>query len=116
MSVFLAMEVMFFGGLFAAYIIYRSIYSPGFVAGSHGREGDFGAAMTFILLASSFTMALSVHAAREGKRTMLVLLLLLTILLGIAFLGIKFTEYIHKWHEHMVPGVNLHPSLADRRG
>ena len=116
MWVFLATEVMFFGGLFTAYIIYRSIYYPGFVAGSHGLEGDFGAAMTFILLASSFTMALSVHAAREGKRAMLVVLLLLTIFLGIAFLGIKFTEYSHKWHDQMVPGLNFNPSVEALRG
>jgi cytochrome c oxidase subunit 3 len=116
MWVFLATEMLFFGGLFTAYIMYRSLYYSGFAAGSHGLEGDFGAAMTFILLASSFTMAMSVHAAREGKRTMLALLLLLTILLGIAFLGIKFTEYSHKWHEQMVPGLNFHPSLEELRG
>ncbi len=116
MWVFLATEMLFFGGLFTAYIMYRSLYYSGFAAGSHGLEGDFGAAMTFILLASSFTMAMSVHAAREGKRTMLVILLLLTILLGIAFLGIKFTEYSHKWHEQMVPGLNFHPSLEELRG
>src|SRR5260370_29423974 len=116
MWVFLATEVMFFGGLFTAYIIYRSIYYSGFVAGSHGLEGDFGAAMTFILLASSFTMALSVHAAREGKRAMLVVLLLLTIFLCLAFLGIKFTDYGHKWHEQMVPGLNFNPSVEALRG
>jgi cytochrome c oxidase subunit 3 len=116
MWVFLATEMLFFGGLFTGYILYRSLYYPGFAAGSHGLEGDFGAAMTFILLASSFTMAMSVHAAHEGKRTMLIVLLLLTIVLGLAFLGIKFTEYGHKWHEHMVPGFNFHPSLEELRG
>ena len=116
MWVFLATEMLFFGGLFTAYIMYRSLYYSGFVAGSHGLEGAFGAIMTFILLASSFTMALSVHAARAGKRTMLILLLLLTIVLGAAFLGIKFTEYSHKWHEQMVPGLNFHPSAEELRG
>ena len=116
MWVFLATEIMFFGGLFTAYIIYRSMYYSGFVAGSHGLEGGFGAAMTFILLASSFTMVMSVHAAREGKRAMLIVLLLLTIFLGIAFLGIKFTEYGHKWHEQMVPGLNFNPSVEELRG
>lgn len=116
MWVFLATEILFFGGVFTAYILYRSMYYSGFVAGSHGLEGGFGAAMTFILLASSFTMAMSVHAAREGKRAMLILFLLVTILLGIAFLGIKLTEYSHKWHEQMVPGLNFHPSLEALRG
>lgn len=116
MWVFLATEILFFGGIFTAYIIYRSMYYSGFFAGSHGLEGDFGAAMTFILLASSFTMAMGVHAAREGKRAMLILFLLVTILLGIVFLGIKLTEYSHKWHEQMVPGLNFHPSLEALRG
>ena len=116
MWVFLATEMLFFGGLFTAYIIYRSLYYAGFAAGSHGLEGDFGAAMTFVLLASSFTMAMSVHAARKGKRRMLVIWLLLTIILGVAFLGIKFTEYDHKWHEQMVPGLNFHPSPEELRG
>ena len=116
MWVFLATEILFFGGIFTAYIIYRSMYYPGFVAGSHGLEGSFGAAMTFILLASSFTMAMGVYAAREGKRAMLILFLLVTILLGIVFLGIKLTEYSHKWHEQMVPGLNFHPSLEALRG
>ena len=48
--------------------MYRSMYYPGFEAGSRGLEADFGAAMTFVLLASSFTMAMSVHAAHAGKR------------------------------------------------
>lgn len=116
MWVFLATEMLFFGGVFTGYIIYRSLYYSGFAAGSHGLEGSFGAIMTFILLASSFTMAMAVHAAREGKRAMLVILLLLTIFLGVAFLGIKFTEYSHKWHEHMVPGLNFYPSLDELRG
>ena len=116
MWVFLATEMLFFGGVFTTYIIYRSMYYSGFVAGSHGLEGDFGAAMTFILLASSLTMAMSVRAAREGKRMMLIILLLATILLGTVFLGIKFTEYSHKWHEQMVPGLNFHPSVEELRG
>jgi cytochrome c oxidase subunit III len=116
MWVFLATEMLFFGGLFTAYIIYRSLYYPGFAAGSRGLDAPFGATMTFILLISSFTMAMSVHAAREGKRAMLVALLIVTILLGMAFLGIKFTEYGHKWHEHMVPGLNFHPAAVDLRG
>jgi cytochrome c oxidase subunit III len=116
MWVFLATEMLFFGGLFAAYILYRSMYYAGFAAGSHGLEAEFGALMTFILLGSSFTMAMAVHAAREGKRTLLVAMLVLTILLGAVFLGIKFTEYTHKWHEQLVPGLNFHPAAEALRG
>jgi cytochrome c oxidase subunit III len=116
MWVFLATEMLFFGGLFTAYIIYRSLYFSGFAAGSHGLDGFFGATMTFILLTSSFTMAMSVHAARHGKRLMLVLLLIATLILGIAFLTLKFTEYSQKWHEAMVPGFNFHPAVESLRG
>jgi cytochrome c oxidase subunit 3 len=116
MWVFLATEIVFFGGVFTAYIVYRSLYYPGFAAGSHGLEVNLGAGMTFVLLASSFTMAMAVHAARHGKRRMLLGFLSATIILGIAFLGMKFTEYFHKWHEQMVPGLNFHPAVESLRG
>ena len=114
--VFLATEVLFFGGLFTAYIIYRLLYYAGFAAGSHGLEVDLGAAMMFVLLGSSFTMAMAVHSAREGKQRPLIGFLIGTIILGIAFLGMKFTEYFHKWQEHMVPGLNFHPAMESLRG
>ena len=116
MWVFLATEMLFFGGVFTGYIMYRSLYYSGFAAGSHGLEVDLGADMTFVLLASSFTMAMAVHAARAGKRVMLVGLLSSTIILGIAFLAMKFTEYFHKWHEQLVPGLNFHPAVESLRG
>jgi cytochrome c oxidase subunit III len=114
--IFLATEILFFGGLFTAYILYRSLYFPGFVSGSHLLERPLGAVMTFVLLGSSFTMALAVHSIRLGKRKLVVLFLVLTILLGIAFLGIKFTEYAGKWHEHLVPGFNFQPTEEDLQG
>ena len=114
--VFLATEVMFFGGLFAAYAVYRSTYYLGFQAGSHLLERTFGAVMTFILIGSSFTMAMGVHAVRTGARKLLVAMLLLTILLGAIFLAIKFTEYHSKWQEHLVPGLNFHPSEVQLKG
>jgi len=116
MWIFLATEMLFFGGLFAMYIAYRALYFPGFLAGSRLLERDFGAAMTFILLGSSFTMALSVHAVRTNSRRLLIAMLLLTVVLGAAFLGIKFTEYGQKWHEHLVPGLNFHPSAQQLLG
>lgn len=116
MWVFLATEVLFFGGLFATYAVYRSLHFAGFEVGSHLLERPFGAAMTFILLGSSFTMALSIHAVRTGRRKLVCALLVLTILLGATFLGIKFTEYAEKWHEHLVPGLNFHPTSDQLRG
>src|ERR1700720_733665 len=116
MWVFLATEMLFFGGVFTDYIIYRSLYYSGFAAGRHGLEIDLGAAMMCVLLASSFTMAMAVQAAREGKHRPLIGFLTATIILGIAFLGMKFTAYFHKWPAHMVPALNFHPALESLRG
>jgi cytochrome c oxidase subunit III len=103
MWVFLVTEIMFFGGLFCAYTIYRSLYLEGFVAGSHILNVKLGATNTTVLIASSLTMALAVHAAQLGKRKALITFLLLTILLGLVFLGIKYVEYHDKYVERVIP-------------
>jgi cytochrome c oxidase subunit III len=105
MWVFLVTEILFFGGLFAGYTIYRSLYLPGFETGSRMLDVRFGAANTAILIGSSLTMALAIHAAQTAKRKMAVVFLLLTMLLGAAFLGIKFTfEWAHDYREGLIPG------------
>jgi cytochrome c oxidase subunit III len=114
--IFLATEILFFGGLFATYIQYRNQFFPAFVTGSHLLERHLGAIMTFVLLGSSFTMALSVHSVRTGRRKLLLLFLGLTILLGLGFLAIKFTEYHQKWEEHLVPGFNWRPTAEQLEG
>src|SRR5947207_2748323 len=104
MWVFLATEVLFFGGLFCGYTIYRNLYLPGFVAGSHLLDVRFGATNTAILILSSLTMALAVHAAQLGQRKRLILFLILTMILGLAFIGIKLTfEWRHDYLEHLAP-------------
>jgi cytochrome c oxidase subunit 3 len=107
MWLFLATEVLFFGGVFAAYAVYRYWYPQAFVAGSHHLDVVLGAVNTAILLASSLTMALAVHAAQTSRRGALVANLALTILLGSGFLGIKSYEYRHKYEERLVPGANF---------
>jgi cytochrome c oxidase subunit 3 len=108
MWVFLATEVLFFGGLFASYTVYRSLYLPGFEIGSHLLDVRFGAANTAVLICSSLTMALAIRAAQTGQRNAQVVLLVLTMILGAAFLGIKFTfEWRNDYLEHLVPGVNF---------
>jgi len=104
MWLFLITEIMFFGGLFTAYVVYRSAFPAAFHAASKELDIGLGAFNTVVLLTSSLTMALSVRAAQIGKRGMLVVCLLLTIALGLTFLGVKAYEYQHKWHEHLVPG------------
>ena len=104
MWVFLVTEVLFFGGLFATYMIYRRWYPGAFAAASHELDVTLGTINTVVLITSSLTMALAVHAAQLGQRKLLMTFLILTMILGAAFLGIKSVEYYHKFAEHHVPG------------
>ena len=111
MWLFLATEIMFFGGLFCTYLIYRYWYYDEFAAGSRSINIWMGAINTGVLICSSLTVALSVRAAQTGKRKTLIVLLILTLLFGVAFLGIKGVEWYQKFEEHHVPGLNF--SAAD---
>lgn len=104
MWVFLVTEVMFFGGLFAAYTVYRSLYPDAFADTSKHMDVILGGFNTAVLIGSSLTMALAVHASQTSQKRLLVLFLVLTIILGSVFLVVKAFEYTHKWHEHLVPG------------
>jgi cytochrome c oxidase subunit 3 len=112
MWVFLVTEIMFFGGIFAGYTIYRSLYLPAFEFGSRLLDIRLGTTNTAVLIASSLTMALAVHAAQTGKRKALIFFLLLTMALGTVFLGIKYLEYAHKWENFLVPGIHYAPKVA----
>ena len=107
MWAFLVTEVMFFGGLFACYAVYRHMYPEAFAAGSHHLDYMLGAANTAVLIGSSLTMVLAVHAAQQGKRFAIFGWLWMTILLGSAFLGVKAFEYYGKWEHHLIPGPNF---------
>jgi cytochrome c oxidase subunit 3 len=116
MWVFLITEVMFFGGMFTAYIIYRIFYPGAFAGASRHLDVTLGGINTAVLICSSLTMALAVYGSQVGSRKMLVGFLILTLLLGTAFLGIKFTEYYHKFEEHLVPGSSFaYPDPDARR-
>ena len=104
MWLFLATEIMFFGGMFCAYLIYRFWYFNEFAAGSRSLDIWLGTINTAVLICSSLTVALGVRAAQMGKRKVLVVLLLLTIVFGFAFLGIKGVEWYDKYKEHHIPG------------
>jgi cytochrome c oxidase subunit 3 len=106
--IFLVTEIMFFGGLFMAYILYRSWYPEAFVAGSHHLDIRLGAFNTVVLIGSSLTVVLSVRAAQQGRQRALLGWLLATIALGFVFLGVKAVEYYAKWEHHLVPGPNFH--------
>lgn len=106
MWLFLLTEVMFFGGLFTAYMIMRNWYYPAFVEGSHQLSIFWGTANTAVLIISSFTMAMAVWSAQMRRKGALLLFLALTFVLGLVFLGIKGIEWHEKWEKHHVPGLN----------
>ena len=99
MWVFLATEVLFFGGLFCVYMVYRSSFPRAFALGSHELDITLGTINTAVLITSSLTMALAVHAAQLGQQRVLTLFLLGTMALGATFLVIKGVEYYHKFAE-----------------
>ena len=107
MWIFLLTEIMFFGGMFCAYLIFRNWYHPAFVAGSNTLDITLGTTNTAVLIASSFTMAMAVYSAQMRRRGALMLFLLITIVLGFAFLGIKADEWHSKYVEHHIPGMNF---------
>ena len=108
MWAFLVTEVLFFGGLFTAYAVYRMQFPQAFTEASHHLDYIIGAFNTAVLISSSMTMALAVHAAQIGNRRRLVIFLALTILLGSVFLGVKVFEYHEKFVHHLVPGPHFH--------
>jgi cytochrome c oxidase subunit 3 len=104
MWVFLVTEILFFGGLFATYAVYRNLYPEAFAAASHELLIWAGTLNTVVLITSSLTMALAVHAAQMGNRRLLLVFLVVTMLLGTAFLGIKAFEYYTGIMEGHLPG------------
>jgi cytochrome c oxidase subunit 3 len=116
MWVFLATEVLFFGGLFCCYLVYRSAYPRAFALGSHELEITLGTINTAVLITSSLTMALAVHAAQLGQQRLLTLFLLATMALGATFLVIKGVEYYHKFRECPTLVAELHLPGGHERG
>jgi cytochrome c oxidase subunit 3 len=128
MWLFLATEVLLFGGIFTAYIVYRVAYPEVFAEAAHHlavpealpwylQSLFLGTLNTAILLCSSLCVALAIHAAQEGEHKKIAGFLVATIVLGGVFLAIKFLEYYLKYHEGLVPGIAFHydgldPSVA----
>lgn len=106
---FLTTEILFFGGLFTAYTVYRIAYPAAFDEGSRELEFWIGTTNTGILLTSSLFMALGDHAIKLGQHRALRWCLLATATLGLAFLGLKGYEYSEVIRDHLVPGLDFHP-------
>ena len=104
MWLFLLTEIMFFGGMFFAYLLYRNWYNPAFVAASNQLSIPLGTVNTAVLITSGFFMALAVWAAEVRKKAFLVWTLVLATVFGCVFLGVKYFEYKEKWEKHHIPG------------
>jgi cytochrome c oxidase subunit 3 len=104
---FLATEILLFGGLFCAYAIYRAIHPEIFVYAHQFLDKVLGGTNTVILLCSSLTMAWAVRASQLGQRRLLIALLSLTLLGGFGFMGIKYVEYKAKWEHGLLPGTHF---------
>jgi cytochrome c oxidase subunit III len=104
MWVFLVTEIMFFGGMFLAYTLYRYQYPVAFATASNHLDIKLGGINTAVLIVSSFTMAMAVYTTQVGKRMASIWCLILTMILGAAFLGIKAVEYYEKYRDHLIPG------------
>ncbi len=105
---FILQEILFFGGLFMTYMLYRWRDPTAFQAGSATLDVRMGTANTLVLIASSLTMAMAVRSAQTDRPKSLIRYLIATGTLGFVFLGIKFVEYSDKWHHHHVPGPLFH--------
>jgi len=111
MWLFLAQEIMFFGGMFTAYLVYRSRFPMAFAAGSNHLDVVMGFVNTLVLIVSSLTMALTVYYAQKSNRTMQVVMIVLTMIFGATFLGVKAVEYTDKYNHGLVPVSGLNKRI-----
>jgi cytochrome c oxidase subunit III len=113
MWVFLVTELMFFGGMFGGYTVYRNMYPDAFASTSHFMNVPIGAINTGVLIFSSFTMVMAVRSAQLGQKKVLIAFLIFTLLLCCVFLTLKYVEYHEKWVDHHIPGPGF--QYADTR-
>lgn len=101
---FLCTEILMFGGLFVAYALFHNIYPEIFKAGATHLDWKLGAVNTVVLLFSSLTMALGIYYNQLRNKNMASIMLIITLVCGFIFLGVKWVEYSHKFHEGLYPG------------
>ncbi len=104
MWLFLATEILLFAGLFTGYAVYRFQFPEAFAEASRHLDLSLGTLNTFVLISSSFTVAMAIHFARTDRKNLAVVCLLITIACAFGFLGIKSIEYMHKFQEGALPG------------
>ncbi len=108
MWIFLLTELMFFGGMFLVYAIFRTTYPAGFEQGSHLLSVKLGGLNTVVLIVSSVTMAMAVYYSQIGEKKKLVGALSITLVLGLAFLVVKYFEYREKFEHHLFPAMGFY--------
>jgi cytochrome c oxidase subunit 3 len=115
---FLTTEILFFGGVLMAYWVYRIIYPHAWSIAGTLQNTLFGGINTLVLIVSSFTMAMAVRCAQINAQKLLILFLILTLIFGCTFLGIKMKEYHDHWEEGLFPGEHFtwheHPDVAPK--
>jgi len=116
MWLFLATEILLFGGLFCAYAVYRANHPEVFIYAHRYLDRTLGGINTVVLLCSSLTMAWAVRCAQLGKQKGLKVLLALTLVGGFGFLGIKAVEYEHKWKHGLLWGKSYRPAETEHAG
>jgi cytochrome c oxidase subunit 3 len=116
MWVFISSEILFFAGLFMLYTGYRSEYHADFSKAAEYAKVGIGTANTFILLTSSLFVAISVGAIREGRVRLVIVMQVLTILCGVAFMVLKGIEYFEHFSDQIYPGYLYHFEKAPNRG
>jgi len=118
MWMFLATEILFFGGILCAYWIYRALYPEAWALGAAQQNTLAGGINTLVLIISSLTMALAVRNAQVANRRATVAMLVATLIFGCVFLAIKTYEYNAHWHEGLFPGEHFtwheNPELAPK--
>jgi len=107
MWVFLVTEILFFGGMFCCYTVYRSLYPSAFGHASNHLDVMLGAVSTAVLICSSFTMACAVNSAATGAKNALAAFLWVTILFAVAFLVVEMSEWHMLYKEGLMPGFNF---------
>lgn len=113
--VFLCTEILMFGGVFVGYFISAAKYPETFEVGSSFLDWKLGAINTVILLLSSFTIAVSIRNIQMGQKSAAIRNMIITLICGCAFMGIKYKEYNHKFHLGLYPGkyFNYQPEHAE---
>ncbi len=115
---FMATEILMFGGLFVGYTIYHTLYPEMFAEGAKYLDWKLGFINTLVLIFSSFTMALGIYFNQKNQSKKATVALAATIFCGAVFMIIKYFEYTHKFHLGIYPGqmldvAKVHPQHAN---